>query len=133
MTLGYRVDLTFCYNENMIIGLGNDMESITRVAAVVERTPRFVATILTVAEQAAAKQRQGKHYAEYLAGRFSAKEAFAKATGQGIGFDYHWQDIEILNDSTGRPMMSVRGCDDRIHVAITHSGDYVSTVVIIEK
>ncbi|GAP04341.1 holo-ACP synthase [Fructobacillus tropaeoli] len=117
----------------MIIGIGNDMESISRIEGVLSRRPNFLSTILTPAEQAAVQKRTGKHYLEFVAGRFSAKEAYAKALGTGIGRDVSWQDISILNAKSGRPIMKVVGQKNRIEVAITHSGDYVSTVVTIER
>ncbi|CAK8054548.1 Phosphopantetheinyl transferase (holo-ACP synthase) (AcpS) [Eupransor demetentiae] len=109
------------------------MESISRVKKVLERQPGFLDMILTPAEIAAAKKRSGKHYYEFVAGRFSAKEAFSKATGYGIGKEVHWHDVSILNASNGRPIIRVRNFAYRTHVAITHSGDYVNTMVTIEK
>ncbi|MBS9335299.1 holo-ACP synthase [Fructobacillus sp. M1-13] len=117
----------------MIIGIGNDMESISRIESVLNRRPNFLSTILTPAEQEAAKKRTGKHYLEFVAGRFSAKEAYSKALGTGIGKKASWQDITILNAPSGRPIISVRGQNNALSVAITHSGDYVATVVTIES
>jgi len=117
----------------MIIGIGNDTESISRVRQIVDRQSNFMLSILTPAEQEAAKQRNGKHFAEFVAGRFSAKEAFSKATGYGIGEKVHWQDIEILNETNGRPVMTVKNFPYHTYVAITHSGDQVNTIVIIER
>ncbi len=124
---------TFCYNRNMIIGIGNDTESISRVGQIVTRQENFMTTILTDAERRQASERHGKHYHEFVAGRFSAKEAFSKATGYGIGAKVHWHDIEILNEENGRPVMLVKNFPYAIHVAITHSGDFVNTVVVIER
>ena len=42
---------TFCYNRNMIIGIGNDTESISRVGQIVTRQENFMTTILTDAER----------------------------------------------------------------------------------
>lgn len=41
---------------------------------------------------------------EHLAGKFAAKEAAAKALGCGIG-DVRWQDLEILNEDNGQPIL----------------------------
>lgn len=109
------------------------MESISRIEAVLNRRPNFLSTILTAKERAAASKRTGKHYLEFVAGRFSAKEAYSKALGTGIGKKAAWQDIEILNAPSGRPTIQVRGQKGTLSVAITHSGDYVSTVVTIEE
>ncbi|MCX6056519.1 MAG: holo-ACP synthase [Chloroflexi bacterium] len=40
----------------------------------------------------------------HLAGKFAAKEAASKALGCGIG-EVHWQDLEILNEESGRPVL----------------------------
>jgi len=117
----------------MIIGIGNDTEAISRVAEIVERQKSFITLILTPAERAAAAERKGKHQNEYIAGRFSAKEAFSRATGYGIGEKVQWQDIEILNEPNGRPVMKVKNFPYHTYVAITHSGDQVNTVVVIER
>ena len=42
---------------------------------------------------------------EYLAGRWSAKEAFSKAMGTGIG-KLGFQDLEVLNNERGAPYFS---------------------------
>jgi holo-[acyl-carrier protein] synthase len=39
---------------------------------------------------------------QHLAGKFAAKEAAAKALGCGIG-RVSWQELEIINDSNGKP------------------------------
>ncbi|ADG40502.1 MULTISPECIES: holo-ACP synthase [Leuconostoc] len=117
----------------MIIGIGNDTESISRVGQIDERQINFINTILTESEREQASKRKGKHYNEFVAGRFSSKEAFSKATGYGIGEKVHWHDIEVLNADNGRPIMRVKNFAYITHVAITHSGDQVNTVVIIER
>ncbi|WP_349583061.1 holo-ACP synthase [Leuconostoc citreum] len=117
----------------MIIGIGNDTEAISRVGQIVTRQTKFMDSILTPAEREQALERKGKHFHEFVAGRFSAKEAFSKATGYGIGEKVHWHDIEILNEPNGRPIMQVKNFRYKTYVAITHSGDFVNTVVIIER
>ncbi|GAO99336.1 holo-ACP synthase [Fructobacillus ficulneus] len=117
----------------MIIGIGNDMESISRIEGVLKRRPNFLSTILTPAEMAAAEERTGRHYLEFVAGRFSAKEAYSKALGTGIGKTVSWKNMTLLNNKAGQPLMRVDGQKNRILVAITHSGDFVSTIVVIEK
>lgn len=43
----------------------------------------------------------------YLAKRFAAKEAIAKAFGTGIGKDLAFKDIAILNDEQGAPYVII--------------------------
>lgn len=61
--------------------------------------PRFIQRVFTEKEQEIC----GKNQASY-AGRFAAKEAVAKALGQGIG-EIRWKDIEILRGAQGEPVL----------------------------
>jgi len=42
----------------------------------------------------------------FVATRFCAKEAFSKAMGTGIGAQFSFQDLSVLNDELGRPVLS---------------------------
>ena len=42
----------------------------------------------------------------FIAKRFAAKEAFAKALGTGFRYNLNFKDIEILNDKIGKPYYS---------------------------
>lgn len=65
---------------------------------------------------------------EYLAGRFAAKEAFVKATGQKA---LDFQTVEIIDDAAGRPSLYYKGrpCGS---VSLAHDG-YAVAVVIVDK
>lgn len=76
---------------------------------------------------------QGKRQAEFLAGRFAAKEAFVKAAGTGISKDYNWHDIIVANEESGKPIINVKGVNDRLHISISHSEMYAVAQVIIES
>jgi holo-[acyl-carrier protein] synthase len=47
-------------------------------------------------------------YLERAAGFFAAKEALSKALGCGIG-PISWHEIEIINNSQGRPELNLTG------------------------
>ncbi|MDR0898954.1 MAG: holo-ACP synthase [Lactobacillaceae bacterium] len=122
----------------MIIGLGNDLQSIDAIQRLVDSKPSFVERILTPKEQEQLAHRHGIHRIQYIAGRFSAKEAYAKATGYGIGEHAHWQEIEILNDEEGRPRLSVTGDSviagaNNYLVALSHSNGFVLANVTVEN
>ena len=51
-----------------------------------------------------AEQDQSLHNTQFLAGRFAAKEAVAKALGTGIG-EIGWLEIEILGDEQHAPTL----------------------------
>ena len=116
----------------MIYGIGIDLVELNRIEQTLERQPRFAGRILTQAEQERFQSLSGHRKIEYLAGRFAAKEAFVKAFGTGVGKEVTWQDVEVLNNETGRPIMS-GPFDGFIHVSITHSEHYASAQVLLEK
>ena len=90
----------------MVIGIGTDIVEIARIAGVLDRQgDAFVKRILTVSEQG---QYQISHQkAAFLAKRFAAKEAVAKALGTGIGHGVSFQDMTISNDEKGAPLVSL--------------------------
>lgn len=116
----------------MLYGLGNDIQTISQIRAVVERQPSFVVKILTVSEQAHFARLTGKRSWEFLAGRFSAKEAYSKAFGTGIGGKLTWHDMEILNNEHGKPVFTKQPYAGNAFVSISHSADMVATVVVLE-
>lgn len=76
-----------------------------------------------------------------LAGRFSAKEAILKALGRGID-EIELIDIEINNDSFGRPLVTLKNsafrCWEQMHfsqldISISHHENYVIGVAIAMK
>ncbi|WP_134685617.1 holo-ACP synthase [Brevibacillus migulae] len=127
----------------MIIGIGIDIVEIERIAAIVKRQPNFVARILTEQERSVSQPVAERRAAEYLAGRFAAKEAMAKAIGTGIGKSLGFQDMEVWKDEYGKPYIRLskeaagRLFADpsklRIHLSISHSKEYAVAQVIIEE
>lgn len=92
----------------MILGTGTDLVDIARIESLLgsKLGSRFVNRVLTTAEQAVFLQRQAQSSSravKYLATRFAAKEAFAKAMGCGIGSLVGFQDVQINNNSQGAP------------------------------
>lgn len=118
----------------MIKGIGIDLIELVRIQKSMQRNNRLALRILTRNERKVFNQLQSeKRKIEFLAGRFAAKEAFAKATGQGIG-KLSFQHIEILADEKGAPLMTAQGYEAyHIFVSITHSNDYAAAQVVLEK
>ena len=108
----------------MIVGHGIDIESIQSIEQAYQRHPRFASKVLTETERERFDQLSGKRKMEYLAGRWSAKEAFSKAWGTGIG---------PVGFQKGAPYFSKAPFSGKIWVSISHSGDLVSTSVILEE
>ncbi len=75
---------------------------------------------------------KGRRQIEYLAGRWSAKEAFSKAMGTGIG-QLGFQDLEVLNNERGAPYFSQSPFSGKIWLSISHTDQFVTASVILEE
>lgn len=87
----------------MIFGIGTDLVEITRIEQSLERTPNIVDKILSRAEKEIYASLSQKQKANYVAKRFAAKEAFAKATGKGVRDEIQMRFISVINDDLGKP------------------------------
>jgi holo-[acyl-carrier protein] synthase len=124
----------------MIKGVGIDIIEIDRIKeAVGKHGDSFLNKVFTDKEINYCRKRKAIRFPE-LAVRFAAKEAYAKALGVGIaGFGrtnhgMKWQDIEIVNNSHGKPLISVKGkVSEKAQVSLSHSRDYAVASVYIEE
>ncbi|MEC2077362.1 holo-ACP synthase [Metabacillus fastidiosus] len=118
----------------MILGIGLDIIELDRIRRIVDRQPGFIKRILTINEIEKFSDLSKERKVEFLAGRFAAKEAYAKALGTGIGEDFSFHDIEVINNRRGKPIIKVEEEHlHNIHLSITHSREYAAAQVIIEK
>ena len=116
----------------MIAGIGLDVVEIERIKLACERRETFSSRVLTPNEHKVYEKLQGTRKDEFLAGRFSAKEAFSKAMGTGIGkLGFH--DIEILNGPTGKPEVTQTPFDGNVWISLTHTDQIAAAQVILEK
>ena len=116
----------------MIKGHGIDIESIAAIEKAYQKNNRFAEKVLTEAERERFEELSGKRKMEYLTGRWSAKEAFSKAMGTGIG-PVGFQDLEILNDDKGAPYFSKSPFAGSVWLSISHAGNLVTASVILEE
>ena len=92
----------------MALAVGTDIVEIQRIAKVIARQgDLFVKRILCDSEQA--EYHRLNHSAAFLAKRFAAKEAVAKALGTGIGRGVSFQDIQVVNNDSGAPAVVLSG------------------------
>ena len=123
----------------MVIGLGIDIIEIDRIKDSIENYgEKFLSKIFTPAEINYCQNKANKF--QHFAARFAAKEAVYKALATGWQEVLSWQDIEIFNESTGMPQVSMRGRlkeflgeDKSLKISISHSNNYVTCVAIIYK
>lgn len=119
----------------MILGVGNDIVEVLRIKTVLHRYPeKFLHRIFTPYEQAYCLKK--KEPALHLAGRFAAKEAVVKALGTGFRQGISWLDIEVSQDSLGKPcvvfspFMNELFNHPLICLSISHCDHYATAVAI---
>lgn len=84
--------------------IGCDIVEVERIESALEKHgERFAKRILTDEEFDVYQNHAKKIH--FLARRFAAKEAIAKALGTGIGEDFSFHDVTIRNTDKGRPVV----------------------------
>lgn len=115
----------------MIKGIGLDIVELDRIQKAMNQSEKFQQRILSQRELNIFNQLSEQRKVEFLAGRFAAKEAYAKANGTGIGKDCGFYQIEVLNNEMGKPVLYFNGELVNGFVSITHSRDYAAAQVIL--
>ncbi|MCH1430558.1 MAG: holo-[acyl-carrier-protein] synthase [Chlamydiales bacterium] len=89
----------------MTLGIGTDIIEIERIKKALDKQTAFVNTVFTTQEQRYCMQFSEPE--RPFAARFCAKEAVAKAMGEGINDKLSWLDIEISHTKKGQPVVSL--------------------------
>lgn len=115
----------------MIKGIGLDIVELDRIKKANDRTPKFAQRILSEKEYALFAQLSTTRQVEFLAGRFAAKEAYAKANGTGLGEGCTLQQIEVLKNEAGAPVLYFDYKLVRGFVSITHTKTVAAAQVVL--
>jgi holo-[acyl-carrier protein] synthase len=124
----------------MIHGIGTDIVAVARLRSMWEKHgERVLGKLLAPREieefaKAADKGR-------FLAKRFAAKEAFAKALGTGIRPPATLSAIGVSHDPLGKPIIECYGELEKMvkiknlksHLSISDEADYAVAYVILEQ
>ncbi len=118
----------------MLEGIGVDIVQNSRFETLSETT---VNHILSTAEKKEAAELSSRARLEFLAWRFAAKEALAKALGTGFT-RLQPRHVTVMHDAMGKPFFSVS--DDvadlfssvDIHLSISHEKDYSVAMVVLD-
>ncbi len=90
-----------------VMGIGTDIVSLDRIGKVLQNSPeKFCARLLTPTELEHIPQ-NSKQLIHFVAKRWAAKEAVAKAFGTGIGGEFSFQDVEINHNEKGTPQIQL--------------------------
>jgi holo-[acyl-carrier protein] synthase len=124
----------------MIYGIGTDIVRVARMQQDIDRFgERFAERILTAGELQ--EYRQNANKAGFLARRFAAKEAAAKALGTGFSQGVLIRDIEVTHDPQGKPMLSFSGRAKQFmqekgivvsHISLADEQDHAVAFVTLE-
>lgn len=125
----------------MIVGIGLDLVEVERMHKIVTRAEdSFLRYVLSEQERNQYDQlRADSRRAEWLAGRFAAKEAAAKAIGTGFANGITPAQLVIDTDRNGRPQLWLPehvheqfAFPIQTHVTITHTKQTAAAVVLIQ-
>jgi holo-[acyl-carrier protein] synthase len=125
----------------MIYGIGTDMVRVQRLQDSLDRHgDRFARRILADSEWEEYVDSPQK--AQFLAKRFAAKEAAAKALGTGFRHGLSLQDIAVGHDGLGKPLLEFnetlsahlgkQGIGNA-HLSLSDEKEYALAFVILEK
>ena len=115
-----------------IVGIGTDLIEVDRIANMVEKHgDLFLSRVYSKEEirYCSARGAAAQHYA----GRWAAKEAVLKVLGTGWAKSIKWNEISVVNEGSGRPVIELDGRAkeiaaqlgiDEMMISISHSRDH---------
>jgi holo-[acyl-carrier protein] synthase len=125
----------------MVFGVGIDLVETKRIENTIAKFGDHFTSRTYSENEIGYCQKKPRPFLHFAA-CFAVKEAFLKALGSGLGAGFSLTDIETIHDSQGKPSVRLSGKAaefldalgiDNTQVSISHSGDYVTAVVILAK
>lgn len=121
----------------MIFGIGTDIVHVKRMREnLVKYGDKFARRILTAAEFVEFENKNDQ--TAFLAKRFAAKEAAAKAMGTGFSGGLSLHHIGVIHDDFGKPMLEFSGVAEEFvnkqkitqtHLSLADERDYAVAFV----
>jgi holo-[acyl-carrier protein] synthase len=125
----------------MIKGIGVDIIETSRIEEIIrDKGDSFLKRTFTPFEQDYCRQKKRSMYQSFGA-RFAAKEAVFKVLGTGWQKGVGWLQIEIRNDSLGKPAAVLSGeAKERaermgiseLHLSVSHTEGYCAAFAVGE-
>ena len=124
-----------------VLAVGVDLCSISRMEWAIAN-PRFFARVFTEEERLHISERKGKAKAERAAAYFAAKEATAKALGTGFSEGVMPEQIGVVYEVKGKPIVCLSGAADEkmralggraILLSLSHEGELAAAFVILVR
>ncbi len=125
----------------VVLGVGTDLVEVERIRGAHERHgERFLQRIFTEGEIAYCRGHRDPH--PFLAARFAAKEAAAKAFGTGIARGFGWKTFSVKHnehgaplavlDAAGQKLLEERGATGLL-VSLSHTAGLGHAVVLLVR
>ena len=129
-----------------IVGIGTDLVAVSRLEAMQrdhdDRLARRLLADSELGEYQRLMEAGPRPAAAFLARRFAAKEAAAKALGCGIGADASFRALVVGHSAAGAPTLELAGAAARradalgirhTHLSISDERDYALAMVVMER
>ena len=108
-----------------VIGIGTDIVKVSRIKRLLNKHgENFAQRILHENELQIFQQRKTSKF--YLAKRFAAKEALAKALGTGIAKGISFEEIEVVNNEEGKPELILHGKASEVSIQLGVENLFIS-------
>ncbi|MBK6743630.1 MAG: holo-ACP synthase [Hydrogenophilales bacterium] len=129
------------WERRMIHGIGTDLVAVARIAQLHSRFGERLARRLLAADELTVYA-DARDPARFLAKRFAAKEALAKALGTGLRAPVSLGNIAVRHDELGRPAFAVTApltawLEERgivhLHLSLSDEHDHVLAFAIAER
>lgn len=125
----------------MIYGIGTDIVAVKRLAGVLERHGESFLERVLAPEERAELPEAAEARARFLARRWAAKEAFAKAFRTGVRGVVSLAAVRVTHEESGAPVLTFADELARIlaqrhlkpHLSISDEHDYAVAFVLIEQ
>lgn len=136
---------------NLSIAVGTDLVEISRIGKAYRRWgERFLKRVYTEREREYLARTQSENLVILeLAARFAGKEAVAKTLGTGLKIlgsrtksGVGWKEIEILNESSGKPFVRLYGRAEEVAselgiislaISLTYVEDFAQATAVALK
>lgn len=123
----------------MIFGIGTDIVETSRIQSAIEKYgKRFLDRIYTKLEQEYCDSFNDTKFVHYAA-RFAAKESFSKAIGTGITNGFKLNEVSVINESNGKPIIVLEGellkkyGHLKSHISLSHTDNNSLAYILLEE
>lgn len=124
----------------MVAGIGIDIVEVERIAGSLAKGDSFKEMVFSAVEINYCNSQANSH--QHYAARFAAKEAFFKALGTGWVTGTSFNEVEVVNEENGKPVLQLLGETaqyaaglgiNKILVSLSHTKTMATAIVMIEQ